>query len=91
MYYNVVHVPSFSSIQWIMTMTVIVNGLGESIRVCVSQGRRANKKAVKEEYNRLSDPGYAAKMRAREKEEVRISSFASATIRVPDARKKTAW
>ncbi len=35
------------------------------------QGRRANKKAVKAEYNRLSDPGYAAKMRQKEKEEVR--------------------
>lgn len=38
-----------------------------------SQGRRANKKAVKDEYNRLSDPGYAAKMRTKEKEEVRWS------------------
>lgn len=36
------------------------------------QGRRANKKAVKDEYNRLSDPGYAAKMRTKEKEQVRF-------------------
>lgn len=39
--------------------------------VWMEQGRRANKKAVKEEYSRLSDPGYEAKMRSKEKEEVR--------------------
>ena len=38
--------------------------------VYLVQGRRANKKAVKEEYNRLSDPGYAAKMRSKDREEV---------------------
>ncbi|CAM9569698.1 unnamed protein product [Laminaria digitata] len=35
----------------------------------MNKGRRANKKAVKEEYNRLSDPGYAAKMRSKDREE----------------------
>eukprot|EP00903_Cladosiphon_okamuranus_P010253 g9708.t1 len=41
------------------------------IRLKMNKGRRANKKAVKDEYNRLSDPGYAAKMRAKEKEEAK--------------------
>lgn len=40
------------------------------------QGRRANKKAVKEEYNRLSDPGYAAKMRSKDREEVMMFFYA---------------
>ncbi|CAM9812431.1 unnamed protein product [Ectocarpus sp. 6 AP-2014] len=41
------------------------------IRLKMNKGRRANKKAVKDEYNRLSDPGYAAKMRTKEKEEAK--------------------
>ncbi|CAM9695778.1 unnamed protein product, partial [Hapterophycus canaliculatus] len=41
------------------------------IRLKMNKGRRANKKAVKDEYNRLSDPGYAAKMRSKEKEEAK--------------------
>ncbi|CAN0032939.1 unnamed protein product [Pylaiella littoralis] len=41
------------------------------IRLKMNKGRRANKKAVKAEYNRLSDPGYAAKMRSKEKEEAK--------------------
>ncbi|CAM9475166.1 unnamed protein product [Scytosiphon promiscuus] len=41
------------------------------IRLKMNKGRRANKKAVKDEYSRLSDPGYAAKMRSKEKEEAK--------------------
>eukprot|EP00904_Undaria_pinnatifida_P005712 jgi/Undpi1/2270/HiC_scaffold_13.g05656.m1 len=41
------------------------------VRLKMNKGRRANKKAVKEEYNRLSDPGYAAKMRSKDREEAK--------------------
>ncbi|CAM9916693.1 unnamed protein product [Ascophyllum nodosum] len=41
------------------------------IRLMMNKGRRANKKAVKDEYDRLNDPGYAAKMRAKEREEAK--------------------
>lgn len=54
-----------------------------SLRISLSvifQGRRANKKAVKEEYNRLSDPGYAAKMRSKEKDEVSSSLGGAHTL-----------
>lgn len=52
------------------------------LRCVLVQGRRANKKAVKAEYNRLSDPGYAAKMRSKEKEEVRRVVFRCCHIKV---------
>ncbi|CAM9367171.1 unnamed protein product [Discosporangium mesarthrocarpum] len=39
------------------------------LRLKMNKGRRANKRAVKEEYERFNDKGYTAKMKAKEKEE----------------------